>query len=152
MTLSPEEANQQYKRTVNDLIAKHGLWRNIPKEELREASETLRLHHTIHANSGQVSRDLLSKNMFSEAIIAKVNPSFDGFQPKVKRSAKYNSAYDWLAQNVGKTFTTQDISDALEMSYPTTLKFIENNPNHFRKVKRGEYQVRDPKADREAEK
>jgi hypothetical protein len=152
MKLSIEEANNQYKDTVNSLLAKYGSATHIPNEEWREASETLRLHCTIASNDGQVTKELLARNMFSEAIIAKVNPDFEGFQPKVKRSAKYDSAYEWLDENAEETFTTQQIADALEMSYPTTLKFIENNPHYFRKVKRGEYQIRNPKAEREAEK
>lgn len=152
MALTLEQANQQYKDTINALLAKYGSATDIPHEQWREASETLRLHCTIISNDGQVTRELLARNMFSESIISKVNPDFTGFQPKAKRSAKYQSAYEWLDDNAEKTLTTQELADILEMSYPTALKFIENNPHYFRKVKRGEYQIRNPKVEREADK
>lgn len=150
--LTPEIANAQYKETIQKLVAKYGTSTHIPRDEWNEASETLRLHLIIHQFGGKVTKQMLSQNMFPPSIIAKVNPDFEGFEPKVKRSSKYNAVYQWLDDNPGAEVTTQDFCDVTEMSYPTTLKFIENNPQYFSKIKRGVYKVRDPKAEREAEK
>ena len=152
MPLDPNTANAQYKATITRLIAEHGNSYAVPRDEWNEASETLRLHLTIHQMNGKVTKQLLSQYMFPPSIIAKVNPDFDGFEPKVKRSSKYNAVYQWLDENSGVEVTTQDLCTVTEMSYPTTLKFIENNPQYFSKIKRGVYKVRDPKAEREAEK
>jgi hypothetical protein len=152
MRFTDEQANTEYKTTINALIAKYGTSTRVPRDEWNEASETLRLRQTINANGGKVTRHLLSQMMFPESIIRKVNPDFDGFEPKVKRANKYDSVYKWLDENPGAQVTTQELCDVSEMSYPTTLKFIDNNPQYFRKVKRGTYEVRNPKAEREAEK
>jgi hypothetical protein len=152
MRFTDEQANTEYKTTINALIAKYGTSTRVPRDEWNEASETLRLRQTINVNGGKVTRHLLSQMMFPESIIRKVNPDFDGFEPKVKRADKYDSVYKWLDENPGTQVTTQELCDVSEMSYPTTLKFIDNNPQYFRKIKRGTYEVRNPKAEREAEK
>jgi hypothetical protein len=152
MRLTTTEADRQYKETLTDLLRAHGSWNAIPRDAWREASEINRLHHTVNAHDGKVNAQILSQYMFSESIIAKVNPDFSGFEPKQKRADKYVKAYDWLEANPGATVTTAELADISELSYTTVLKFIDNNPQFFRKVKRGTYQVRDPKAEREAEK
>lgn len=152
MTISYEQANSNYKEQLNHLLNTYGSWNAIPTESLREASETLRLHAIIESQGGKVTRQILSQYMIPESIITKVNPDFEGFEPKVKRAEKYDSVYKWLDDNPGVEVTTQDLCDITDMSYPTTLKFIENNPHYFRKVKRGLYEVRNPKVEREAEK
>lgn len=152
MTILLEHANQTYKQRMAELAEQYGGYTNVPSELQREASEELRLHAIIHKYGGKVNRQILSQYMIPERIITKVNPDFEGFEPKVKRADKYDAVYKWLDANPGATVTTQELADISEMSYPTTLKFIENNPHYFRKVKRGTYEVRDPKAEREAEK
>ena len=152
MRLTTAEANEQYKTAIERLHKEHGSWGGIPRDLWREASEIMRLHHTINVFEGKISPQILSQYMFSESIISKVNPDFSGFEPKQKRSEKYATAYEWLDKNAGSTVTTNDFAEVAEVSYPTALKFIENNPQYFRKIKRGQYQVRDPKAEREADK
>lgn len=152
MRITDEEATKQFKTTINSLIAKYGTSYDVPRDEWNEATETLRLHQTINAFHGKVTQQLLGQYMFPESIIRKVNPDFEGFEPKVKRADKYDVVYKWLDANPTVEITTQEFCDVTEMSYPTTLKFIENNPHYFRKVKRGTYEIRDPKTEREAEK
>ena len=152
MRFSDEEANNEYKTTISALIAKYGTSTRVPRDEWNEATETLRLRQTINAHEGKVTRQLLSQYMFPEFIVRKVDPDFEGFEPKVKRSDKYDIVYKWLDENPGKQLTTQELCEITEMSYPTTLKFIDNNPHYFRKIKRGQYEVRNPQAEREAEK
>lgn len=152
MRITDEQATAQYKTTINSLIAKYGNAYHIPRDEWNEASETLRLQQTINAFGGKVSRQLLGQYMFPESIIRKVDPDFEGIEPKVKRADKYDTVYKWLDANPSIEITTQEFCDVTEMSYPTTLKFIENNPQYFRKLKRGVYEIRNPKAEREAEK
>jgi hypothetical protein len=152
MTSYIEQANNQYKATLTDLATKHGGYTNIPSEELRQASETLRLHCIIDKYQGKVNASILSQYMIPQTVVSLVNPDFEGIEPKVKRSQKYDAVYKWLDSNPGNQITTQQFCDVTEMSYPTTLKFIDNNPQYFRKIKRGYYEVRNPQAEREAEK
>ena len=152
MKLTDIEANEQYKETINSLLTTYKTATNIPRDLWNEASETLRLHQTVNALDGRITRQILSQYMFPEVIIRKVDPDFSGFEPKVRRSEKYKAVYEWLDSNPGAVITTNQLCEVTEMSYPTTLKFIENNPQYFRKIKRGEYEVRNPEAERKADK
>jgi len=152
MIINLEQANENYKHTINGLLEKYGTSTAIPRDEWNEASETLRLQSVIHTFGGKVTTQLLSQYMFPPSIIAKVNPDFEGLETKVKRADKYDAVYKWLDNNPGVIVTTQDFEQVTQMSYPTTLKFIENNPQYFRKIKRGQYEVRNPKAERKADK
>jgi hypothetical protein len=66
----------------------------------------------------------------------------------VKRVEKYQSIIDWTQEHLFEQVTPQQIMDVGEISYPTALKFIGDRPDIFRKLKRGLYELRDPKTDR----
>lgn len=147
-----ETAENEYRTAIQNLIAKYGNATNIPSDEMREPSEILRLHYTIQKYEGKVNAETLSRYMFPPSIIAKVNPEFEGLEPKVKRVDKYDEIYKWLDENSEATVTPQYLTELSEMSYPTILKFIESNPQYFKKIKKGLYQIRNPKLERKADK
>lgn len=66
-----------------------------------------------------------------------------------KRSDKYNAFIEWTKDKVGQQFTTDALVEEAGFSYITVLKFLGESP-HFRKIKKGLWEIRDPKADREA--
>ena len=66
----------------------------------------------------------------------------------VKRSEKYQALIDWTQEHLYEEVTPQTIMEVGNISYPTALKFIGDRPDIFRKIKRGVYELRDPKADR----
>lgn len=68
-----------------------------------------------------------------------------------KRADKWDAFLRWAKDKVFEQFTTEQLVEVSGFSYQTTLKFVSENPN-FRKVKRGLWEIRDAKADREAEK
>ena len=68
-----------------------------------------------------------------------------------KRADKYDSFIDWTKDKLFEQYTTEALVEVAGFSYPTVLKFIQDSP-YFRKVKKGLWEIRDPKADREAEK
>ena len=68
-----------------------------------------------------------------------------------KRADKYDSFIDWTKDKLFEQYTTEALVEVAGFSYPTVLKFIQDSP-YFRKVKKGLWEIRDPKADRESEK
>lgn len=68
-----------------------------------------------------------------------------------KRADKYDAFIDWSKDKLFEQYTTDALVEVAGFSYPTVLKFLQESP-HFRKVKKGLWEIRDPKADREAEK
>lgn len=150
MRLTDEQASQEYQKAIEALIDKYGLATNVPVDEWREVSEILRLRHTINALGGEITPRQLSQYMFSPATIAKVNPSFAESEDKPNtRKGKMQNVYSWLDKNPGQTITTQQFAEIASLSYPTVLKFIDTNPQYFRKIKRGQYEVRNPKEERQ---
>lgn len=68
-----------------------------------------------------------------------------------KRADKYDAFIDWTKDKLFEQYTTEALVEVAGFSYPTVLKFLQESPN-FRKVKKGIWEIRDPKADRDAEK
>ena len=68
-----------------------------------------------------------------------------------KRADKYDSFIDWTKDKLFEQYTTEALVEVAGFSYPTVLKFIQDS-SYFRKVKKGLWEIRDPKADRESEK
>jgi hypothetical protein len=66
-----------------------------------------------------------------------------------KRADKYNAFIDWTKDKIGQQYTTDALVAEAGFSYITVLKFLGESP-HFRKIKKGLWEIRDPKADREA--
>lgn len=66
-----------------------------------------------------------------------------------KRADKYDAFVEWAETHLFEQFTTEQLVEQSGFSYPTTLKFLQESPT-FRKVKKGLWEIRDAKADREA--
>lgn len=67
-----------------------------------------------------------------------------------KRSDKYDAFIDWSKAHLFEQYSTEQLVEISGFSYPTTLKFVQESPV-FRKIKKGLWEIRDAKADREAE-
>ena len=68
-----------------------------------------------------------------------------------KRSDKWDAFVRWSKEHLFEQFTTEDLVAQSGFSYPTTLKYIQTSPV-FRKIKKGLWEVRDPKSDKEIDK
>lgn len=66
----------------------------------------------------------------------------------VKKSRKSNVIESWLKENIGKTITPKDIVEATGISMPTFYNFYNSNVGYFKKIKRGQFEVLDPKVER----
>lgn len=66
-----------------------------------------------------------------------------------KRADKYDAFIDWSKDKVGEQYSTEKLVEVAGFSYITVLKFLADSP-YFRKIKKGLWEIRDPKADREA--
>jgi ATP-dependent exoDNAse (exonuclease V) beta subunit len=66
-----------------------------------------------------------------------------------KRADKWDAFLKWSTQHHFEQFTTEQLAEQSGFSYQTTLKYLQESPT-FRKIKKGLWEVRDAKADREA--
>jgi len=65
-----------------------------------------------------------------------------------KKSRKSNAIKAWLKENVGNTVTPKDIVEATGISMPTFYNFYNSNVGYFKKIKRGQFEILDPQAER----
>lgn len=66
----------------------------------------------------------------------------------VKKSRKSNVIESWLKENIGKTITPKDVVEATGISMPTFYNFYNSNVGYFKKIKRGQFEILDPKVER----
>jgi hypothetical protein len=107
---------------------------------------------------GSPIRTMLSYSL-PDAVIAEVSKEYCGIQvdeesvvdevKTEKRADKWDAFLKWANQHHFEQFTTEQLMEQCGFSYPTTLKYVQESPV-FRKVKKGLWEVRDAKADRQA--
>jgi len=68
-----------------------------------------------------------------------------------KRADKWDAFLRWSKGHLFEQFTTEQLAEECGFSYPTTLKYLQESPV-FRKIKKGLWEVRDPKSDKEIDK
>jgi hypothetical protein len=65
-------------------------------------------------------------------------------QKRQKRTDKYENVKQWCLENHLVQVNVNQIAEIGDFSYPTALKFINDRPDLFFKIKRGVYEVRNP--------
>lgn len=154
MAIDIDKEIEAHKIAWQELRDEYGDWTLIPKEDRFIIQERLRAAYCL-ATAGEARNPVEVMKYYS--VDRKVWDFFidevpEDMNKRVKRADKYQSILDWAKDKLFEQITPQDVMDVGEISYPTALKFIGDNPQVFRKIKRGLYEIRDPKADREAEK
>ena len=71
---------------------------------------------------------------------------------KGRRGRKGKDLTNYVKTNCGKTITPKLVVEELGISLPTFYNFYNANRGFFKKVKRGEFQIVDPSAERSASK
>ena len=69
----------------------------------------------------------------------------------VTRSDQYESIVRWCSNHIFEEVTLADLERVSGLSVASVRKFIGERPDLFRRLRRGVWEVRDPKADREAD-
>lgn len=70
----------------------------------------------------------------------------------VTRTDQYETIVKWCSNHIFEEVTIADLETVSGLSAPSVRKFIGERADIFRKLRRGVWEVRDPKADREADK
>lgn len=157
----------EIKEVVSDKWDKagqtHGSIFSIPKEQKYAIGEYERALHVLavwkrEGEKGNPARTLSSYGV-SESLVLEIVSEWCDMRiteedltdtiKKEKRSDKYDAFIDWSKDKVGQQYTTDALVEVAGFSYITVLKFLGDSPN-FRKVKKGLWEIRDPKADRES--
>lgn len=70
---------------------------------------------------------------------------------EVPRDERYRAVLVWAEENVFAEVTTKMVMEMAEVSRATALKLLEERPDVFKPLRRGVWEVRDARADREAD-
>jgi hypothetical protein len=154
MKVDLELARETYRADMASLIAEYGSASNVPGDDQRVAAEKLRAAYAIDANPEmpvpQVFRiytiDSRVWNLFVE------NPEEMKIERKLSRADKQAKVLNWAAANVGEKVDLTKLMEIGDIAYSMAKKIVEDRPDIFWKIKRGNFEVRDPEADRKADK
>jgi hypothetical protein len=154
MKVDLDLARETYKKEIGQLIEEYGNASSVPADEQRIPAEKLRAAYCIFTNP-----DLPVTQIFKTySVDARVWSHFVENSEEIKeerrlsRADRQNKVLSWAAANVGAQVDLTKLMEVGDVAYSMAKKITEDRPDVFRKVKRGLFDVRDPKADREADK
>ena len=64
------------------------------------------------------------------------------------RKSKQDNIVNFLSGNVGKVVTPVQVATDVQISLPTFYNFKKANRGYFKEVKRGHFEIIDPKVER----
>lgn len=153
MKIDIETYKNAYADDMEKLIEEYGNPSMVPSDDQRLASERLRAAYCIDINP-----DLPVSQIFKiYSIDSRVWHHFvdDTAEMKIERrmsrAEKVAATMRWAEANVGSQVTLEQLMETSGIAYSMAKKITEDRPDVFRKIKRGVFEVRDPKADREAD-
>jgi hypothetical protein len=146
-----------------DAIEEFGDKFTVPRDVSQGISDYTRALHVLHIWNRDGAKGSPIRTMFSyslpDAVIAEVSNEYCGIQvdedsvvdevKTEKRADKWDAFLKWANQHHFEQYTTEQLIEQCGFSYPTTLKYVQDSPT-FRKIKKGLWEIRDAKADREA--
>lgn len=147
------EANAEYQRTIQRLIEEYGTASLVPRTLWWRASDICRAKTVLAMNTENRDRVGLLRHYSIPASVIETLTG-DTVAPVERRkriSEKYRDIERWCAEHTLEQVTPEQIAEIGDISTGTATTFMKERVHLFRKVKRGLYEIRDPKADRAAE-
>jgi hypothetical protein len=161
--ITDEMIKTNHKKMWDEAVSEHGNPFSVPHEASSRINETLRALYTLQVwqrsgSAGNPAKFLSTYSIYPDVLMEVVRDycsleiDMEDVTAKAeKRSDKYDAFIDWSKAHLFEQYTTEQLVEISGFSYPTTLKFAQESPV-FRKIKKGLWEIRDPKADRDAEK
>lgn len=147
-------AEETYKADIANLIAEYGDASSIPGDVQRVPAEKLRAAYAINANPEMPVPQIFRVYSIDSRVwdLFVENPEEMKTERKLSRADRQAKVLNWAAVNVGAKTDLTKLMEIGDIAYSMAKKITEDRPDVFRKVKRGEFEVRDPEADRKADK
>lgn len=139
--LTPEKINSDYTHSVK-----------INPDRREYYSEVSRARFILLGNPNENQIKILQRNLVPNNVIIGVTGETPTHERKEKRSDKYAKLIQWCKDHHREQVTVYEIAEVGEMSYPTALKFVNDRPDLFYKLKKGLYEARNPEMARQEEK
>lgn len=162
--ITDEIINTNHREMWKEALEEYGETFKVPSETITYINETMRAMYVLQkwqkeGGTGNPAKFLNTYSIYPDVLMEVVRDycsmEIDSMEDVVvkteKRSDKYDAFIDWAKAHIFEQYTTEQLVEISGFSYPTTLKFVQDSPS-FRKIKKGLWEIRDPKADREASK
>ena len=147
---------ERHKSRCAVLERTYGSLFDVPPSEMWNLREIMRAEHVAQLHQRLFASQPLHKVLREYGISAIIIEDMTGMspvvEPRVKRSDKYKAIIAWCQENPGKTTTTKEVAEVGDMSVQTATVFMKDRLDYFKKVKRGEYIIRNPAAERAGDK
>lgn len=157
MMMTPALVEQLHKQEGATLATKYGGYYSIPRDELTKWQERTRARWVLEGApraAGVPDRDpltALKRHAVAQSVIEELLGDVTRTPPPPKRVDKYAACIEWCETHPYEQLTPDMLAEVSGFSRSTALKFIQDRLDLFRWVKRGWYEVRDPKKERMAE-
>jgi len=156
MTMTAEELRkieERFDDEMQKLIDEYGNASSVPGEDRRVVSERLRAAYAIHANPEMTIPNVLKAYSIDTQVWSDYvdDSTVAKFERRMTRAEKVDATMRWASERVGEQVKAEGLAQQCGIAYSMAKKIIEDRPDVFRVIKRGLYEIRDPKADREAE-
>ena len=139
--MTPEQINNEYKTKFHSDPDNRPFW-----------AEVMRGKFVLLANDGAEPMFVLKQYNVQPDVIQHLTGELPTPpEPKAKMVDKYQSVIDWCLANHLVQTDANTVAEIGDISYASALKFIKDRPDLFYRVKRGLYEVRNPKLFREQE-
>jgi hypothetical protein len=139
--MTPEQINNEYKEKFYADPDNRPFW-----------AEVMRGRFVLLTNDGSEPMFVLKQYNVQPDVIQYLTGELPTPpEPKAKMVDKYQSVIDWCLANHLIQTDANTVAEIGDISYASALKFIKDRPDLFYRVKRGLYEVRNPKIFREQE-
>ena len=142
-----EEENNDFTRTPEFNKVYQNLIALVKPDDHREAASVIYGHY----KEWSPSKTAKYYNI-SEEIYEKYAEMFNFKERMVKqmtgRKSKQDNIVNFLNGNVGKVVTPVQLATDVQISLPTFYNFYNANRGYFKKVKRGHFEILNPKEER----
>lgn len=162
-SVSDNSVDSIHVKMWEEAVSEYGDAFSVPREVSQKISDFTRALHVLQVwereKNGSPVKMLISYGI-PEATISEIAPQYCGVKldedksvvdevRTEKRADKWDAFLKWANQHHFEQFTTEQLTEKSGFSYPTALKYLQESPT-FRKIKKGTWEIRDAKADREA--
>jgi len=139
--LTPDEINNEYKKKFHEDPDNQHFW-----------AEVMRARFCLLASAGDDPMSTLKNYNVTAEVIKHLTGELPAPpEPKQKMVDKYQTVIEWCMENHLLQTDANVVAEIGNISYASALKFIKDRPDLFYKIKKGLYEVRNPKIFRQQE-
>lgn len=152
--MTPNDIDEEYKTAVTALKEACGSWTSaVNNPEWSVIGERSRARFAIMLNPEIDPERAMTMFSIDRRVKEEILGRVVEFSPRKRKDAYKVAILEWAAENVGAIITASELADQCDTTSSSVRGFMTERPDMFwASKKKGSYEVRDPKADREAEK